>query len=57
MEVEVEIEALKRQMSSCRRQLQQQNEWLDTVCSPIWKRIFWWLRGFKFYRLGRWYGD
>lgn len=49
------LDVLERQMKSVRREAQQQHEWLDTICSPPWKRLWWLLRGWRFYRLGRWY--
>ncbi len=57
MNVEQEIDVLKRQIISLRRQIQQHDEWLDTVNSPFWKRLWWWCRGWRFHRVGRWYGD
>lgn len=56
MSIEQDIDVLKRQMLSVRRQLQEHDEWLDTVNSPLFKRIWWWFQGFLFYRVGRWYG-
>ncbi len=55
MDYEQEIEALKRQFKSLRQQIQRHDEWLDTVNSPIYKRIFWWFCGYRFHRVGRWY--
>jgi hypothetical protein len=54
MNVEQEIEVLKRQVESLRRTQQQQEEWLDTVNSHWYKRIWWWIHGYKYHRLGRW---
>jgi hypothetical protein len=56
MAIEQEVEVLKRQMLSVRRELQALQERIDTVCSPPWKRIWWWLQGYRWYRVGRWYG-
>lgn len=49
-----EIDVLKRQVRALRRQVQEHDEWLDTVNSPVHKRLLWWLQGYRFYRLGRW---
>jgi hypothetical protein len=55
MNTEQEIEVLKRQVKSLRRELQRHDEWLDTVNSPLYRRIWWYLKGYKFYTVGRWY--
>ena len=30
-------------------------KWIDTVSSPLWKRVLFVLRGYRWRRLGRWY--
>jgi len=30
-------------------------DWIDTFSSPILKRIWFWLKGYRWKRLGRWY--
>lgn len=55
MNFEQEIDVLKRQVHSLRKQVQRQGEWLDTVNSPLYKRIWWWIKGYNFHTLGRWY--
>lgn len=50
-----EIEALKRQVLSMRRELRQHTELLDTIASPPWKRLWFFLQGFRLWRLGVWY--
>lgn len=30
-------------------------KWIDTVSSPLWKRLIWWGEGFYFLKVGRWY--
>jgi len=57
MNVEHEIDVLKRQVLSLRRQVQAHHEWLETVNSALYKRVWWFLRGYRFYTVGRWYGD
>jgi hypothetical protein len=49
-----EIVVLKRQVLALRRDAQRLQEWLDTVNSPVYKRVWWWLCGYRFYTLGRW---
>jgi hypothetical protein len=56
MNVEQEIDVLRRQMKSLRRQLQATEEWLDTIASPWWKKAWWLACGWRWYRVGRWYG-
>lgn len=55
MNYDQEIDVLKRQMKSLREQVHMHEEWLDTVNSPIYKRIWFWLQGYKYHTLGRWY--
>lgn len=43
------IDVIERQIKSLRRDYQAQQEWLDTICSPLHKRIWWWFGGYKFY--------
>jgi hypothetical protein len=56
LSLEHRVAILERQMKSVRRGQQQNAEWLDTVCSPLWKRVWWFVCGYRFYRVGRWYG-
>ena len=30
--------------------------YVDTVSSPLYKRLWWVLQGYRFRRVGRWYG-
>jgi len=52
---EQDVDVLKRQMLSLRRQIQQIAEWQDTVSSPLYKRVWYWLQGYRWRRVGRWY--
>lgn len=56
MGLEERIGVLERQMQAQRRQTQALEERVDTVCSPLWKRVVWLAQGYRFYRVGRWYG-
>lgn len=49
------IDVLERQMLSLRREVQALGERCDTVFSPPWKRLWWWLQGYRLWRVGRWY--
>jgi len=55
--LEQRLDVLERQMLSLRREVRMLTELLDTLNSPPWKRLLWWLQGWKLYGLGRWYGD
>lgn len=54
--VEHRVEVLERQVKALRIQQQQFGEWLDTIASPPWKRLYWFVRGYRLWRVGRWYG-
>jgi hypothetical protein len=54
--IEREVEVLKRQIHSLRKSHQALDERVDTVFSPIWKRVWWYLQGYRWHRVGRWYG-
>jgi hypothetical protein len=57
MNIEQEIDVLKRQVQSLRKQIQQDHELLETIASPPWKRLWWLIRGYKLWKVGRWYGN
>ena len=42
-------------MLSLRREIRVLTEWQDTVSSPLYKRVWFWLNGWNFFSLGRWY--
>lgn len=50
-----EIDVLKRQVEAMRKRSIEAAEYIDTVSSPLWKRIVWWVEGFYFRKVGRWY--
>lgn len=50
------MEVLARQLRALRREVRQLTEYVDTVSSPLWKRLLWVLQGYRFRRVGRWYG-
>lgn len=54
--IDQRIEVLERQMRALRQQVQGHDEFIDTVSSPLWKRVLWWFQGFYFRKVGRWYG-
>lgn len=54
-DIEQEVRVLKRQVKEMRRRSIEAAEYIDTVTSPLWKRIIWWCEGFYFRKVGRWY--
>lgn len=50
------VEALEWQVKHLRRRVRELEEWQDTVTSALWKRVLWWLQGYRWSRVGRWYG-
>lgn len=46
---------MARQITSLRAEVRELTEYVDTVSSPLWKRLIWWLEGYHFSRVGRWY--
>jgi hypothetical protein len=56
MDDESEIEVLSRQVKSLRQQVQRHDEWIDTMSSSVFKRIWWVIQGYRWHRVGRWYG-
>lgn len=54
-ELRQQVEVLQRQITSLRREVRDLTEYVDTVSSPLWKRAIWWLEGYYFRKVGRWY--
>lgn len=50
-------ETLLRRINQLEARLHRQLEWIDTMSSPLYKRIWWWLCGWRWRTLGRWYGS
>jgi hypothetical protein len=53
--VDPEVEALKRQVRALRRQMVLFDHWHNTAHSPWFKRLWWWLQGYRLCSLGTWY--
>lgn len=49
------MEVLERQVKSLRQAQQRYDEYTDTVTSALWKRLWWWVGGYYFRKVGRWY--
>lgn len=52
---ENDIRVLKEQVRYLRRSSIEFYEYIDTVSSPVYKRLWWWLGGYHFTKVGRWY--
>ena len=50
-----EIEALKRQVHALRRQMTVMDHWHNTMKSRWYKRLWWWVQGYRLMALGTWY--
>lgn len=55
MSYEHDIDLLSRQITSLRREVRMLTKYVDTVSSPLWKRVWWWFGGYYFRQVGRWY--
>lgn len=53
--LQAEIESLKQNRINLAKRLREVEKYIDTVSSPLWKRIWFVLQGYKFNQLGRWY--
>lgn len=54
-ETDAELECIKIQLRALRLEMRRQTELLDTISSPPWKRLWFFLQGFRLWRLGVWY--
>ncbi|MCI0420079.1 MAG: hypothetical protein L0312_12785 [Acidobacteria bacterium] len=54
-ECEFRLARIERQIESLRRDVQAKGELLDTIASPPWKRFWWFLGGYRLWKVGRWY--
>ena len=48
------VSTLMRQVQSLRVQVQRQEELLDTLATPPWKRLWFLVQGWRLWRVGRW---
>jgi hypothetical protein len=53
---EQRLGVLERKVESLRREVRQATELLGTLASPPWRRLLWFLQGYRLWRVGRWYG-
>jgi len=50
-----DVDALQRQVKALRIEVRRIDELLDTIASPPWKRVWFFVQGFRLWRLGVWY--
>lgn len=55
-DVRAHLESLRANYVSLAARLRLCEEWIDTMSSPLWKRIWFVLQGYRWKRLGRWRG-
>lgn len=53
--LKAEIESLKKNKISLAKRIRELEKYVDTVSSPLWKRIWFVIQGYRFRQLGRWY--
>jgi len=53
--IEFNLNFLKNRQEEIRRRLKIIDDYIDTISSPLWKRIIWWFQGFYFNKVGKWY--
>lgn len=55
-DVRRELESLRVNRQRDAQRIRALEAYVDTVSSPLWKRVWFVLQGFRFRRVGRWYG-
>lgn len=56
-ELRVRIESLEVNRMRDAQRIRALEKYMDTVSSPLYKRLWWVLRGYRFRQVGRWYGN
>lgn len=54
-ELRTRVESLEVNRTRDAARIRALEEYVDTVSSPLWKRLLWALQGYRFRRVGRWY--
>jgi hypothetical protein len=54
-EIERRLQIAEGQIKALRQQIHDHEEYIDTVTSPLWKRLIWWCQGYYLRKVGRWY--
>lgn len=55
-ELRTQIDVLHGELYRYADRVRQLEKWVDTFSSPLYKRIWFWLRGWRWRALGRWRG-
>lgn len=53
--IDADREYLERKIDALRREVRDLTEWRDTVSTPLLKRFWFVVKGYRFRRHGRWY--
>lgn len=53
--LKAEINSLKANRIAMGKRVRHLEKYIDTVSSPLWKRIWFVIQGWRFRQLGRWY--
>ena len=51
-----DLDVLRRQVKYLRMIARDFSQYIDCVTSPLHRRIWWWIGGYHFRKVGRWYG-
>lgn len=54
-DIEHDVEVLKRQMRSLQREVQQLAELVDVLATPLHRKVWFWVHGYRLWRVGRWW--
>ncbi len=55
MDQSAEIALLKAQVQDLRRRMKLVSDWHDTMHTPLYKKVWFWLQGYNWASLGTWY--
>jgi hypothetical protein len=53
--LEARVSCLEQQNIVLAARIRTLEKYVDTVSSPLYKRLFWVLQGYRFRQVGRWY--
>jgi len=54
-DLDAKIDSLKVNRIADAARIRRIEKWIDTVSSPLWKRIWFVIQGYRFRQLGVWY--
>ncbi len=55
-DLQTQIDTLREDYFNTCNRVHRLEEWVDTFSSPLYKRVVFWLRGWRWRTLGRWRG-